>query len=343
MTIITHTIKIILVLITVIFLFSALLFNSSVIANTTSEALAVCYFKLIPSIFPFMVLSGFFMNISGKKHTIVKNEKSYSDKYKASCFVILLSWISGFVVGPKYLCENELEQDATSKVFLCSNAGIGFVISYVGVILWGNIFFGIFLYFIQLIWSLTIYLLIEGNSFSNNIEKFRQPIISAMTSSIQNSTRSMLDICGFTVIFSIIKNIFSKFLNSELLTLIISSTLEISSGALASVCNKNNLICAFFTGFTVGFGGVCMCMQTFAVCIGDNIKKLKFIEMKLIHGILCGLSSLFFVMISKVAPVNQVWLNNDEFGIFGIVISALFLCSLLNLIKKLLKNKLYSL
>ena len=283
-----------------------------------------------------MVLSSFFINIcQTKSHKL--------DKCKISKISILLTWLSGFIVGPKNLCENAKNEDLTALVFLTSNAGVGFVISYVGITLWGSLSYGAFLYFSQIIFSFMIYVFSKNKNKKICLNCKKEPHLTTFTKSVQNGVKTMLDICGFTVFFSIIKSLLLKKFENGFFTMLVASSLEISSGAFASISAENTVLCAFFTGFTTGFGGVCMCMQTFSVCKDACINKTKFMCKKLLHGLLCGAVSMLFVACTGIEPLKQTYNNLDSnFGIYDLIIGAFFVFLSLNTLKKSLKNKLYS-
>lgn len=338
--IITSAVKNIFVALVVLILFPIFLTHNKIVSEAASVTLSMCFIKLIPSIFPFLVLSGFLINAFDGNNT---NNRHNLDKRKTPYLIIVLSWLSGFIVGPKFLCENSSENDITPLIFLCSNAGVGFVISYVGVTLWGSLAFGIYLFFIQIFWSVIIYLFNKNKTQKTTIEKPAIPLLTALSRSVQSATKSMLDICGFTVFFSILMSVISSFFDYGILTLTISSSLEISSGVFGAVAYQNSIFSGFFTGFTVGFGGICMCMQTFAVCGDNNVNKQKFILLKLLHGILCGSFAMIFVLVADLEPLSRANLDLcSTSNLINAIVSALFLCSLLFLTKKYLKNKLYS-
>lgn len=312
-------------------------YNADLVADTVTQTLIVCFYKLIPSIFPFMILSGIIMK---SINSLLFRDQS---KIKVSALIIIISWISGFLVGPRHICKYENERDVTYIVFLTSNAGIGFVIFYVGVALWDSIYLGTFLYFVQICSSVLLFVLYRKSKEKMYVSSQSYTFVSSVNESIQESTQAMLDICGFAIFFSIIKNLLVSFINLDLISLIISSSLEISSGTFFSINSENTALCAFFTGFSVGMGGICMCMQTFGVCRNANIRKGKFLYLKLLQGLICGFAMVVFSNFTKAEPVRQVYLKSgDEFSIFVIVISALFLCSAISYLKKSLKNKLYS-
>lgn len=314
-------------------MFVSLFSNAELVASTVADSLIVCFYKLIPSIFPFMVLSGFLIKLIGNN--------TYKEKSRLSPLIIFLSWVSGFIVGPGFISRLEEKQDTTCLVFLTSNAGVGFVISYVGVALWGNIFLGIYLYLTQIFTSVVLYLIFNKSTLTFNHGNQKNTIFSSISLSIQEGTHTMLDICGFSVFFSILRQLLLLIINSDFVSLLFASALEISSGAITAVSAKNVLLCAFLTGFTVGFGGICMCMQTFAVCKNANVNKIKFFNLKLLQGLLCGFSMLVLIVLTGFEPITQTYAELDEkFSLIEVVASALFLCSSMYFLKKSLKNKL---
>lgn len=272
-----------------------------------------------------------------------KQHKSNLDKCKTLKIIVLLSWLSGYIVGPKNLCESSQNKDITDLIFLTSNAGVGFVISYVGAMLWGSIFFGIFLFLSQILCGYFLYIFSKNKATIQCNKAKNKPILTSLSDAIQDSVKTVLSICGFTVFFSVVKSIILHFIKEGFVTLIVASSLEISSGAFASVSFENVSICAFFTGFTVGFGGFCMCMQTFTVCHEDQLSKGNFLCLKLFQGLMCGILSLLFVNYFHIEPIKQTFSSlNGNFGVFSVIIGAIFIFFSLYTAKKLLKNKLYS-
>ena len=292
------------------------------------ETLVFCFSKLIPSLFPFMAFAGI----------LVKNGKNNSQKHGffRLCFI---SWLCGYIIGPKIL-QDENYSDITEYIALTSNAGIGFVVSYVGGIIWGNLAFGAILYIFQILSSFVIFLIFKRKkTFDLKFKKL--PLISAVNSSVSDSTYSVITICGFTVFFSLIRYIICEIFSfGEIGNQVISSTLEISNGILFSTTLSSNILCGFFTGFALGFGGICMCMQTFAVCKDECICKKKFILIKFIHGIICGTFSAIFVYFTDVKPTKEtVTKIGADLEIYKVFVCTLFVFLALSMLKRLLKKQ----
>ena len=332
MFIITYKIKNVTVATLIIIIFLIFLTNTKIVVDASINALTMCFLKLIPSIFPFMILSNILLNLN------------ILDSCKKPIILVILSWISGFIVGPSFLTRLNKNEDISDYVALTSNAGIGYVISFVGITIWGNLMLGIILYFVQILSSLIIFCFSKKPSIKFESYSKKASILTIITSSVQASTKTTLDICGFTVFFSVLKDIFSALLGSKGVAIIVSSTLEISSGVLDAIRINNTILCAFFTGFSIGFGGLCIYMQTLSVCMDSHINKLRFFCKKFLQGIICGLFATIICKIFNLEPLGSAFtIVNKNINKFNIVLSAFFLFLVICLLKKTLKKKLYSL
>ena len=114
MTIITHLKNIIgiAVLVSVIFCFFT---NAENINNTIFTSMTFCLNTLIPSLFPYMVISSFFSRSSlinqGLTALFYKAFK-HLGVCKKYIFPILLGNLFGFLNGPKALCEKFVVGDS---------------------------------------------------------------------------------------------------------------------------------------------------------------------------------------------------------------------------------------
>lgn len=338
MDIITFKLKNAIVLILIFVMFITFFFNAQQMTQTIINTIIFCFSKLIPSIFPFMTLSSIFAQYSLTNNNTKKGTLFGIDKRFLK--VIIPSWISGFLIGPKLLNKKEVTEDLTDYVIITSNAGIGFVVSFVGIALWKNIYFGIFLYTIQITIAVVLFNVYKcQNTHTFNSFKTQMPLLTTITDSINQSTKTMLDLCGFTIFFSVIKSslcyIFKINTQSFLCTLI-SSVLEISNGVFASSTLSNSLFSGFFTGFCIGFGGLCIFTQTISAYNG-KINSRKFFKIKLIQGIICGILSSLYVNIFKLSSINSVQaILIVDSNYLSIVISSLYVFLLLIYTKRLI-------
>ena len=137
-----------------------------IIKKTAINTLSICFFRLVPSIFPFMVLSSILIQAGIINYVLLGNKKTILGICKNVISIVFSSWISGYIVGPRYLCNKETDKNMTNYALLSSNAGVGFVVAFVGIALWNNIIFGILLYVIQILTSSVIFKCAKNENIS---------------------------------------------------------------------------------------------------------------------------------------------------------------------------------
>ena len=225
---------------------------------------------------------------------------------QAMIFGCGIGWICGFVIGAKGICEKyKLYNDIESfnrSVFLSSNAGAGFVIGCVGGVIYKNIWFGIYLYIVQILSALLIFKLQDHKKtyIENVIYDTPIPFFSAIVKAIKVSTGSIITICGFNIFFSTLCDLINIHMGltvGNILFTINNIIMDFSKGSFCVLELNNKLLCYFLTGFCVGFGGICVHLQIFSECEGYPLNKLKFTILKFMQGFICGLFSLTYSFI----------------------------------------------
>ena len=128
--------------------------NVKYVSLAVVNGLKFCGNKLIPSLYPFMVLSSIMLytiRVDGD----YKISKNILDNCKIYTNEIIIGCICGFVIGAKGICgkykANYSENDFNRAILLSSNAGIGFVIGCVGCTIFNDIFYGVYLYAMQIL------------------------------------------------------------------------------------------------------------------------------------------------------------------------------------------------
>lgn len=286
----------------VLFLFLA---NVKYITASVISSLGFIYRTLIPSLFPFMVISSIILYTT-RVQSDFKLINFVLDNCKIYANEILIGWICGFVIGAKGICEKyKLYNDIESfnrSVFLSSNAGAGFVIGCVGGVIYKNIWFGIYLYIVQILSALLIFKL-KGykKTYSKNIIYDTPiPFFSAIVKAVKVSTGSIITICGFNIFFSTLCDLINVRMGltvGNIKFAINNIIMDFSKGSFCVLELNNKLLCYFLTGFCVGFGGISVHLQIFSECEGYPLNKLKFTILKFMQGFICGLFSLTYSFI----------------------------------------------
>lgn len=325
--------------------------NAKNVSESIISSLKFCITSLIPSLFSYMILSSFIVSYN-PVNIGVSALFSPFNKILGICKIytspILLGNLSGFVTGPKLICEaynsNDNKNDFSKAIILSSNAGVGFVISFIGINLWGDIFFGIFLYITQILASITISKIVFFNhkpNQNNTSKKIKWTSFStAVSNSVVSSTKSIIIVSSYTILFSVIISLIYKITKIEKASVIgafIASLLDISQGTKASLLLKSTPLCAFFTGFCVGFGGLCVIFQIFSICDGFPLNKAKFILSKLLQGTICGIITMIYSFIFPLNRISHTFMSSDSLSLSSIFFITLLFFNILNIAKSKFK------
>ena len=319
--------------------FYLIIFNRETVRDSVMETMLFCFKNLVPNLFPLMVISSVFCRINLFNTFFGKKESSILGNCRNTANVVINSWICGYLLGPKYLCSEKSDYDKTPLIFLTTNAGIGFTVLYVGGVIWQSISYGIYLFFVQIFSSVLIFSLLK-KEVNKGICIKQEPLITAVCSSVQSSTKSVLDMCGFTVFISVMRDVINNMFPCHIFNQILSAISEISTGITVAATCADSSISGFFVGFILGFGGLAIYFQTLSVCNGANVKKCKLLALKILQGIFCGILSSVFVFVFNLTPSKTVGLMPDlEFNAAISVINGIFIFCTMLFAKKALKRK----
>lgn len=252
----------------VLFLFARSLLLPEVAAQTVKKSLVFCAQTLIPSLFVFMVLAD----------RIVSMRITAYIAGKTGCGFML--WLLGSLCGVPVgavLANGLYRSGAISKrhaeylLPFTNNAGISFLIGYVGAGLFGDVWAGVKLALCQLASTAATAALLKYAMFGRERLPRRAPLPHSdrpLYASVTNAAYSMLAICACAVFFSAVSQITVSLIGlSGAGEALIRSALEFSSGcACAAELPRKTafVLCAFACGQT----GLSVAVQVRAVTCG---------------------------------------------------------------------------
>ena len=268
----------------------------------------LCTQVLLPSLFPYIVLSSLLMS-SGIVQRIaphLERMTQYLFGLPGSCAAaVLLGAVGGYPVGAKTaaslyqqgVCRKE---DALTALRFCNNAGPAFLISAVGSGLLGDKRLGILLYGLHLISSMLIGLLFRENKDVvklYNITDKKAPNTSLTSDFLQAVTGSFsafLNVCAFVLLFSVIICLLKQLpLLSRLPPLfqgLLSGVLELTSGTAALAASPLPKRCLLTVlSFLCGWGGLSVQLQTISFLQEADLPCREYLGFKLLHGSLAAL------------------------------------------------------
>ncbi len=304
----------------------SIVFFSKEFSNGIKDGMNVSLNLVIPSLFIFMVFSNIIMN-SNLKHMIAypfrligKYIFKIDQQYLS---IVILSLIGGYPIGAKLLCA-AVKQDgmpvetAERMLCYCVNCGPAFLISAVGLSIFGNIKIGLILYLSQITACIVVGFLtsfFKSKSPSSLQIKNKRSNLSAsvlVVNAVNDTIKSMVVICGFIVAFSAflpIIQLLTENLNSNL-RILLQGFMEVTTSCnnLANTSSPSAIILA--AAFT-SFGGVCVYLQVCAMLNGSQIKLWKFFIFRIIYTII---SVGFVKIIISFSPsvVSCISMNSQQ-------------------------------
>ena len=285
----------ILLLVGIIFIGTAL---SSVMAELVKEGLSLAIRCVIPTAFPFMIISEYYI-FYGAPQSIGTARKIFKRTFGTSENALgayIVGNICGFPLGAKILCEeyelgNLQKGECERLLAYCENPSVAFVVGAVGSGMLGSVKRGVILLILIQLSTLICGVIYreKPNNLSNYVNNARQKPI--FTDVVKISGRSCIDIVSFITAFAVICGLIKKALGKGLVSGIIISVAEITN-ALSYFAGALNIPCTirfFFIGFALGFGGICVMMQTAIFSSQSGLSLLPYLKIKLSQGLICGI------------------------------------------------------
>lgn len=274
---------------------------------TTSEALSLCARSVIPSLFPFLVVSSLLVSLGFGQWI-----SPYFAGFMTPLFglpghassALVLGLVGGYPIGAQtasnlYQAGLLTRQETQRLLAFCNNSNPVFLISVLGAGIFGSTRIGIWLWLIHVASALITGILFRGRNTNTGPRHTPKPVTivsfsSAFVSAVRGAAMGMLSICAFVTLFYILAAPLAA-LPSPVGTLLVGS-LELFS--LTPLLTPDRFSFILASGCT-GWGGLSVLCQTAAVLEGSSLSLRPCILGKLLQGLLSALlaaalsSSLF--------------------------------------------------
>lgn len=282
-------------------------------AKAVTDAIFMCIKSVIPSLFPFMVVSSVLVSSSANSLNFAFLEKLSRFVFRQpaiSLSVILFSQIGGFPVGATLINQLYKEKKITLNqsrrlLLFCINPGPAFVISYVGSSILSSRKAGIIIYASVVVSSLTLGVI--SRFFADNSEIFEphtastsvgeSSVIEAIVQGVKKSAVSMGEICGWIIIFNCINSIIALLNLSAESKSFISAILEVTGAC--RVLGKGYPL-TLIAG-AIGWSGLCVHFQIMTTIILTKLKFRYFIVARIINS---AFSVIICHTLLKIFPVS---------------------------------------
>ena len=304
-------------------------------SSGAQNGIGYCVNILIPSLFPFMVLSTFFVK-SGLSDMIGKvlNRPFRFLFHLPGCAAasVLMSLFGGYPVGARGIAalrENGSisEEEAERMLNFCVNAGPAFVISAVGASLLGNLQIGIILFTSQIIAAIILGIF---SGIAARKETVTPPLKSdlsfsgnALIYSAADAARGMMSMCTFVILFAALLSLLresgaaSAFCTAllrcgvpaQLAAPMLSVLLEVTGGCYDTILIGGGLP---FLAFAIGWGGLCVHFQIFSSVSKIRFSKIRFLLFRLLHGLLSAAFCQILLLIFPNEDTADVFFSTTE-------------------------------
>lgn len=279
-----------------------ILAKSGAAADGVREGIRLCLEQAIPALFLFLVFADF-LTLTGVAEIVAKPFGFLVRLFgipRRGVAVFLLSLVGGYPVGPKML--GKMVRDGklspqTAEKMLCYtvNASPAFLIAGTALPCFGSVKVGAVMLGCQTASAILVGILARllwgGCRETTDAQSSPQriPVGDALVGAVSGGGRSMLAICGFILVFSVLVRA------AESLPALAgwAGFLEITVGCSRLPGGSFWEMLILATAYTAS-GGVCVWMQAAAMLRGSGVRMRKFLLMRGVHLFLSLFLTIFF-------------------------------------------------
>lgn len=293
---------------------AALLRYSREGAQAAREALALCATSVIPSLFPFFILSSLAVSLGFAQLAGQHLERMMRTLFRvggAGASALAIGLIGGYPAGARTVGalyrEGSLTKDEAQKLLaFCNNAGPAFILGMAGIGVFGESRVGAYLYLIHVLAAFLtgIFLSRTGRAAVTSQRTHTAPqklsFAAAFTDAVQSSLGATLNVCAFVTVFIVFLRLLTLCgaltLPAKLLAAffpmlgtctgaLISGAFEMTSGIVALTPDAHGFICA---AALIGWGGLSVHAQTLSL-LPAELGARRYLLSKALH---CAISAV---------------------------------------------------
>ncbi len=306
--------------------FVLLFTSSSQAARGISDGLVICAQVVIPSLFPFMIMSDFALRSGVADYLLSPLSRMISPLLrlpKQACASVLLSFFSGYPTGAALVSRLReagavSDCDASRMMTFCVNAGPAMIVFAVGDCMLGSMRMGWILLACHLAASFII--AVVGAVFTKPSPRgtpapfHAEGAADAFVNATASACRQMLTVCGFVTLFSAVMAVLPEGAGWAF------PLLEVTKGCEWLAVNGHS---APLIAAALGFGGVSIIFQVMSMSKGA-VSFLKLILSRACHA---GLSALICAAVIRIFP-SSIEAASNGVAVFSGYSAAAIPCTL---------------
>ncbi len=315
MTFVRGRISAILFFILSLCIFAVLLCDSADAISYMREGLTLCSRVVVPSLFPFMVLSGLFVELGCADVLASLFSRPMRFLFGISgegAAAPLMGALCGFPIGAstahKLYRSGRISRAEMSYLLAFSNIpGSAFLISAVGSALWGDSRFGLALYIIQIAAAIIIGVFMRLFFPLPKSEMKKQPVdrpsfgVRCFSKVISDAASSMIGVCALVLFFaSFVGALFSlleRFEMSAAVSSLIYGFFEMSGAVGEAAMIENRALGMVITALICGWSGLSIHFQIISICIEDGVSFVPYFSAKAAQALLSALGMILYIRV----------------------------------------------
>ena len=242
------------------------------------EGIDLCLKTVVPSLFPFFLLSSLFTNaFAGRKLSLLRPLGALCGVPEGGESLLITGFLGGYPVGAQsvagvYRAGQLSKADAERMLAFCNNAGPAFLFG-MAAALFPRKSAAFLLWFIHILSAVFAAVLIPRQQ-SGAVTLSRGNGIT-LSGAMGTAIQVMASVCGWVVLFRVL----IAFLNRWVLWLLplpvqvgITGLLELTNGCCALASVSDDALRFVMCSGMLAAGGVCVTMQTVSVTDGLNLR-----------------------------------------------------------------------
>ncbi len=328
--------------------------------ETAKATIRVCLDSVIPSLFPFMVVSSLFVNLGLASYAGVALEGLMRRLFgvNGACApAYALGLIGGYPVGVKTLVslyEKKLctKEEAERLLAFCNNSGPAFILGVVGAGVFKSPACGLLLLLTHILASLTVGILFRFYRRGGGAREVRRRadfsfvrFSAVFIDSVKNGFSSVLNVCAFVIFFSVFAKLLSIFrildFGSDALLIplaplgvdpagcesLLTGFFEMTCGLWALTASSAGMsVKLVLAAVMLGFGGISVHFQAFSFLTLTDLSRKPYLIGKTLHGLIAGIYT--FLLLPLASPAPSVFAPATGYPDLGAMAqSDLFFCS----------------
>ena len=273
--------------------------NIDIVIESCYSSLVLFINKVFVCVFPFVILSDILIYYD--YHIFLQKVfgKFISKLFNIDPSTSIIFILSIFTASPtnsiyiKDMLDNKQIDTLTAERILSFTyfSSIPFVIGTIGIKLFKSFKIGLILYILMLIHNIIIGIILRKDNYSYNPNKEKNikenNIFILLKKSILKATNTSIIILGNIIIFTIITNLFLKYINlNEIITTLTCGILEITNGiVLTSKLNILTISKVLLTLFLLNFTSISILFQSFSIINEYNLNIKRILITKLVFSL----------------------------------------------------------